>query len=172
MSSLPLVFLSLKSHHSVIVQQLGVANILINTAKIDQSAGRLSLFKDNWKRVCSDQWANGHNRGISHRVAGQTMSGHQPTYSHFSKEETESLKREVEQTVVKGGITPVETDLSSIFLIPKKHGVTGHFINLKRLNDFVLLAPSLQDGGNSHAKRPLETGRGGNSYAKRPLETR
>ena len=49
---LPLVFPPL-SYHSVIVhqlKQLGVANIAIDIATINQLAGRLSLFKNNWEK--------------------------------------------------------------------------------------------------------------------------
>ena len=141
---LPLVFPSL-SYHSVIVhqlKQLGVANIAIDIATTNQLAGRLSLFKNNWEKICSDRWVLDAIQGYQIEWLARPCQRHQPACPHFSKEETESLETEIGQMVLKGAITPVETGMendfvSSIFLVPKKDGGHRPIINLKRLNEFI-----------------------------------
>ena len=57
---LPLIIPSLaNSYNSIIVEQLqklGVANISVEIAKFSQLAGRLSLFRRNWEKICNDRW--------------------------------------------------------------------------------------------------------------------
>ena len=59
--NLPLVYPNLSTHHSFTVQQLqklGVANISVRITKTSkQFAGRLALFRENWRRVCNDEYA-------------------------------------------------------------------------------------------------------------------
>ena len=58
--NLPLVYPNLSNHHSFTVQQLQklrVASISVRIAKTaKQFAGRLALFRENWRRICNDQW--------------------------------------------------------------------------------------------------------------------
>ena len=124
---LPLVFPSLSFHSAIVYQlkQLSVANIAVDIASTNQLAGRLSLFKTNWDKICNDRWVLDAIQGYQREWLTRPCQRHQPICPHSSKEETESLQTEVDKMVSKGAITPVETGMengfvSSIFLIPKK----------------------------------------------------
>ena len=129
-ADLPLIFPTLNPCNSVIVRELkelGVANISVDIADRKQLAGRLSLFKRNWEKICGDQWVLTAIQGYRIEWLTTPCQGHQPNCPHFSQEETKSLEEEIKQMCVKRAITPVETGmekgfLSSIFLVPKDTG--------------------------------------------------
>ena len=162
---LPLVFPSLSFHSAIVYQlkQLGVANIAVDIASTNQVAGRLSLFKTNWDKICNDRWVLDAIQGYQIEWLTRPWQRHQPVCPHFSKEETESLQTEVDKMVSKGAITPVETGMengfiSSIFLVPKKDGGHRPIINLKRLNEFVIHHHFKMEGIHNMLKDLLKKG--------------
>ena len=129
---LPLVFRKLCIDNSITVdhlKQLGVADIAERIAeRSTQFSGRLTLFAENWQRICTDRWVLGAIQGYQIEWSARPHQWHKPPCHRFSKEETESLNSEVQKMLEKGAISPVRDQrdgfLSSIFVVPKKDG--GH----------------------------------------------
>ena len=166
--NLPLVFPSLtESYNSIIVQQLqqlSVAIISIEIAKSNRLAGRLSLFRSNWEKICNDRWVLDAIQDYHIEWLTKPYQVHQPACPHFSEEEMESLQIEIEQNdLERGDLTSKDWDRGRHPLhhnIPSPQERWGPQNNYQpeEVEQFGP-APSFQDGGDTHAKRPVEARR-------------
>ena len=146
-TDLPLVYPILNKSYtcSLTVQQLsklGVANIAAQIARnSNQFAGRLTLFLNNWEKICTDRWVLDAVQGYQIEWSEPPHQHHPPMPHHFPTKEMESLDLEIQNMVKKGAISPVvnlqDGFLSTIFLVPKKGGGLRPIINLKKLNEFI-----------------------------------
>ena len=97
--NLPPVFPILNTISSLTIKQLqwlGVANIAARTAENSNTfAGRLTLFQDNWLKICTDPWVLSTIQGYQTEWYSQPVQDRESPCLHFSREETESLQEEI-----------------------------------------------------------------------------
>ena len=133
-ANLPLVYPILIKNNSISIttrhiKKLGVANIATQIARnCNQFAGRLSLFLENWKKMCTDRWILEAIQGYQIEWSEQRHQHQTPTPHHFPDREMESLDQEIQLVINKGAISPVVNHQggfqSTIFLVPKRVGGT------------------------------------------------
>ena len=82
---------------SLTVQQLsklGVANIAAQIGRYsNQFAGRLTLFLNNLKKICTDRWVLDAVQGYQIEFLEPPHQHHPPMPHHFPRKEMESLER-------------------------------------------------------------------------------
>ena len=105
-------------------------------------AGRISLFKLNWKALTQETWViQTVTEGYQIPLIS-TPNQHSPPFSpHLSPEDTAIMEEEIQSLLQKQAISQIPTAIegfySNMFIVPKKDGGQRPVINLKQLNRYV-----------------------------------
>ena len=118
-------------------------------------AGRISLFKSNWKALTKEPWVIQTVLQGYHIPLTSVPHQHSPPCNpHLSSKEAAVLEEEIQSLLQKQAIcqipTPTGGFYSNMFIVPKKDGGQRPVINLRHLNRYVKSA--FQDGGPMHSQ--------------------
>jgi len=105
-------------------------------------AGRISLFKLNWKALTQESWViQTVTEGYHIPLTSVPNQYHHPSNPHLSSEDIAVLEEETQSLLQKQAISqipaPAEGFYSNMFIVPKKDGGQRPVINLKHLNKYV-----------------------------------
>jgi len=105
-------------------------------------AGRISLFRSNWKALTQEPWVTQTVlEGYHIPLSSTPFQCSPPCTPHLSTEDAVILEEEIQSLLQKQAIcqipAPAEGFYSNMFIVPKKDGGQRPVINLKHLNKFV-----------------------------------
>ena len=105
-------------------------------------AGRISLFRSNWKALTQEPWLiQTVLEGYHIPLLSAPLQQSPPCNPHMSAEDAAMLEEEIQSLLQKQAIcqisVPTEEFYSNMFIVPKKDGDQRPVINLKHLNKFV-----------------------------------
>ena len=130
-----------------IMQRILVKRGVLSLSTIDKAkiTGTLALYLGNWLKVSQDQWVLDTVRGYKMEFLKPPIQVTHPRVGVSAPLEQDLLKEEVQKLLSKGAVrklTPEGAEqgfYSSLLLVPKKDGGMRPVINLKGLNEFVVI---------------------------------
>ena len=142
----------------------GINRALAQRAQKSQCiAGRLALFRDNWRLITTNQWVLNTIQGYGIAFTTHPVQHHPLREGASSTQESLLLEEEIQKLLAKGAIVKVpytnrtEGFYSSLFLVQKKVGLETHY----KPQGSQRTHPDcpFQDGGDAYGERPSEAER-------------
>ena len=142
---LPIVHLSLALENPSWIQlsQRGILPLAETVCQTTQTfAGRISLFRSNWKALTQEPWViQTVLEGYHIPLLSAPLQQSPPCNPHMFTEDAATLEEEIQSLLQKQAIcqtsVPTEGFYLNMFIVPKKDGGQRPVINLKHLNKSV-----------------------------------